>query len=65
MVEDQWLSVDEIAKYLGVKRDIVYKWIDRMQMPAHKIGRLWNFGKDDVDQCVRAGDPGGTTENQG
>src|SRR5690606_17652670 len=41
MVEDRWLSVDEIALYLGVKRDTVYKWIDRKQMPAHKVGRLW------------------------
>jgi excisionase family DNA binding protein len=26
---DRWLSVDEIAAYLGVKRDTIYKWIDR------------------------------------
>ena len=43
MVEDRWLSDDEIAVCLGVKRDTVYKWIDRKQMPAHKVGRLWKF----------------------
>ena len=53
MVDDRWLSVDEIAAYLGVKRDTVYKWIDRKQMPAHKIGRLWKFRKEEVDQWVR------------
>ena len=53
MVEDRWLSVDEIALYLGVKRDTVYKWIDRKQMPAHKVGRLWKFRKEEVDQWVR------------
>ena len=26
-MEDRWLSVDEIAAYLGIKRDTVYKWI--------------------------------------
>jgi len=53
MQDDRWLSVDEIAAYLGIKRDTVYKWIDRKQMPAHKVGRLWKFRKDEVDQRVR------------
>jgi excisionase family DNA binding protein len=39
-VEDKWLSVDEIAAYLGIKRDTVYKWIAEKQMLAHRIGRL-------------------------
>lgn len=64
MVEDRWLSVDEIALYLGVKRDTVYKWIDRKQMPAHKVGRLWKFRKDEVDQWVR-GTGGGHTNDRG
>lgn len=57
MVEmgDRWLSVDEISKYLGVSNDTVYRWIDRHKMPAHKMGRLWKFKKDDVDDWVRAG----------
>ena len=56
MVDDHWLSVDEIASYLGVKRDTVYKWIDRKQLPAHKVGRLWKFSKEEVDQWVRKDD---------
>ncbi|MET0063032.1 MAG: helix-turn-helix domain-containing protein [Candidatus Thiodiazotropha endolucinida] len=62
MVEDRWLSVDEIAGYLGIKRDTVYKWIDRKQMPAHKVGRLWKFRKDEVDQWVRGGGNGKSNE---
>lgn len=52
-IENRWLSVDEIATYLGVKRDTVYKWIERKQMPAHKVGRLWKFKVDEVDRWVR------------
>ncbi|MCF6246619.1 MAG: helix-turn-helix domain-containing protein [Desulfobacula sp.] len=52
-MEDRWLSVDEIGDYLGVKRDTVYKWISDKNMPAHKVGRLWKFKKDEVDQWVR------------
>jgi excisionase family DNA binding protein len=26
-IEDRWLSVDEIGRYLGVSSDTVYRWI--------------------------------------
>jgi len=54
MTGDRWLSVDEIADHLGVKRDAVYKWISERQMPGHKIGRLWKFNKTAVDEWVRS-----------
>lgn len=52
---DRWLSVDEIADHLGVKRDTVYKWISERQMPGHKIGRLWKFKQAEVDEWVVSG----------
>ncbi len=63
MIEDRWLSVDEIAEYLRVKRDTVYKWIDRKGMPAHKAGRLWKFKRDEVDAWVRNGSRRGDAED--
>jgi excisionase family DNA binding protein len=57
-MEDRWLSVDEIAAYLGIKRDTAYKWISERQMPGHKIGRLWKFRKEEVDEWVRSGGAG-------
>ena len=57
-MEDRWLSVEEIAAYLGVKRDTIYKWQMRHKMPAHKVGRLWKFRKEEVDEWVRSGRAG-------
>ena len=54
-MEDRWLSVDEIAAHLGIKRDTVYKWIAEKKMPAHKMGRLWKFCKEEVNEWVRGG----------
>lgn len=54
-MEDRWLSVKEIALYLGIKPHTVYKWIQRKGLPAHKAGRLWKFRKEEVDAWVRAG----------
>ena len=52
---DRWLSVDEVAKYLGVKRDTVYNWLEQKKMPGHKVGRLWKFKKDEIDSWVKKG----------
>ena len=61
-MEDRWLSVDEIATYLGVKRDTVYTWIANKDLPAHRVGRLWKFKREEVDEWVRAGGAGTETE---
>ncbi|WP_417516536.1 methylation-associated defense system helix-turn-helix domain-containing protein MAD1 [Marinobacter sp.] len=57
-LDDRWLSVSEIAKYLGVSNDTVYRWIDKQTMPAHRVGRAWKFKKDEVDDWVRNGGAG-------
>ena len=59
---DRWLSVEEIAVYLGVKRDTIYKWIERKKMPAHKVGSLWKFKRQEIDEWVRNGDAGGSND---
>ena len=55
MTDDRWLSVDDVAGYLGVKRFTVYRWIDKRGLPAHKRGKLWLFSKEEVDRWVRLG----------
>lgn len=52
-MSDRWVSVEEIAEYLGVSKDTVYGWIAKKDMPAHKVGRLWKFKTDEVDYWVR------------
>jgi excisionase family DNA binding protein len=61
-MEDRWLSVEEISSYLGIKRDTVYRWINEKRMPAHRMGRLWKFKKDEVDRWVKAGDAAENTQ---
>lgn len=47
--EERWLSVDEVAAHLGIKRDTVYKWIRRRGLPGIKMGSLWKFKRAQVD----------------
>jgi len=54
-MDDRWLSVDEIAEYLGVSRDTVYAWLRKRKLPGHRLGRLWKFKREEVDAWVRSG----------
>jgi len=52
---EPWVSVDQMAEHLGVTRDSIYRWIDRKNLPAHRVGRLWKFKLSEVDDWVRGG----------
>lgn len=58
---EQWVSVGQIAQHLNVKAFTIYKWLERKNMPAHKVGRLWRFKVTEVDQWVKSG--GAAEEN--
>ena len=62
MTDDRWYSVYEIAEYLGIRPPTVYKWIERRNMPAHKVGRLWKFKTGEVDHWVKSGESNKKTE---
>ncbi len=54
-MSDRWLSVDEIAKHLGISKDTVYTWVAKRKMPAHKVGKLWKFKIQEIDTWVLDG----------
>lgn len=53
-MKDRWVTVDEICSYLNVSNENIYKWIDQMGFPAHKVGRRWMFKREQVDQWVQS-----------
>ena len=63
---EPWVSVDDVAKHLGVVKDSVYRWIERRGLPARRIGRLWKFKLSEVDEWVRSGgtDPADPTSKR-
>jgi excisionase family DNA binding protein len=42
------LSVTQVAELFAVNRQTVQAWIDRGELPATKIGRLWRIAAEDV-----------------
>lgn len=64
---EPWVSVDEVAAHLGVRKDSIYRWIESRGLPARKIGKLWKMKLSEVDEWVRtrgvAGDSGITARS--
>lgn len=53
--EERWISLNEVCKYLGVTRQTVLNWIDKKGLPSAKVGKLWKFKTDEIDEWVRNG----------
>jgi excisionase family DNA binding protein len=51
---EPWVSVDDVAAHLGVRKDSIYRWIEHRGLPAKKIGKLWKLKLSEVDEWVRA-----------
>jgi uncharacterized protein len=52
MMNQPWLSVDDVAAHLGIRRGTVYKWVERLGLPARKVGRLLRFKRPEIDAWV-------------
>ncbi len=47
------LTLDEACEYLGIARPTLYKHACSGTIPATKVGRLWRFHSDTLDQWLR------------
>jgi excisionase family DNA binding protein len=52
-LKDRYISVDEVAAYLNINKGTVYRWIKTRQLPAHRVGRLWRFRLDEINNWAR------------
>ncbi len=48
MMDEDILTIEEVAKYLRVSERTVYDWAQKGEIPAGKIGTVWRFKKADV-----------------
>jgi excisionase family DNA binding protein len=59
-----WMSVDKIAEHLGVSRDSIYRWIDRMSLTSRRVRRLWKFMLSEAANWVRTGGENASKERE-
>ena len=53
-MEDDILTIEEVAKYLRVSERTVYDWAQKGEIPAGKIGTVWRFKKSEIEGWVNA-----------
>jgi PTS system nitrogen regulatory IIA component len=52
MIDDEILTLEEVAKYLKVSERTVYDYAQKGEIPAGKIRTVWRFKKSEIDKWV-------------
>ena len=55
MLDNDLMSAHEMAEYLKVDIDSVYKWAQEGTMPARRINTAWLFDRREVDSWIAQG----------
>lgn len=51
-MDDDILTIEEVARYLRVSERTVYDWAQKGEIPSGKIGTVWRFKKSDIERWV-------------
>ena len=54
MIDDTFLTTDEVLAYLQVNLRTVYRLIKAGKLPAVRVGRQWRFRKGDLDAWLES-----------
>jgi excisionase family DNA binding protein len=55
---DPWLTVKEVAQYLKLSTDLIYKLAQQGKIPASKVGAAWRFKREKIDQWMESKENG-------
>jgi excisionase family DNA binding protein len=51
-VSEQWLTVEIVAKELGLSEDTIRNYIKAKQLPAVKFGNTYRISRKDLDKFI-------------
>ncbi|MBN1317209.1 MAG: helix-turn-helix domain-containing protein [Anaerolineales bacterium] len=57
-IQDQILTVEELASYLRLSTATIYRMAQTGEMPAKRVGRSWRFSQTLIDEWLRMHDNG-------
>ncbi len=57
-IQDQILTVEEVAAYLRLSTATIYRMAQTGEMPAKRVGRSWRFSQTLIDEWLRVHDNG-------
>ena len=51
-VANEIMTVEEVAAYLRLQPQTIYKWAQEKRIPAAKLGKEWRFRKSILDRWL-------------
>jgi excisionase family DNA binding protein len=48
----QWMTVKDLADYLQLSPDLIYRLAQRGKIPVSRIGNRWRFNKEKIDRWM-------------
>ena len=54
MTPSELLTLEELAAFLKVSRDTVYRMAQKGKIPAVKVGNQWRFAQSEVMNALKA-----------
>jgi excisionase family DNA binding protein len=52
MTASEIFTVEEVARYLRIQPQTVYKWAQEGHIPGAKLGKEWRFRKSIIDEWI-------------
>ena len=51
-IENDVMTVEEVAAYLRLQPQTIYKWAQEKRIPAAKLGKEWRFRRSILDRWL-------------
>lgn len=48
----EWLTLEELSKYLKIKASLIYSLAQKGKLPGSKVGRMWRFSRERIDNWL-------------
>jgi len=50
--DDEMLTIEELAAYLKLKPQTIYKWAQAGKVPGAKFGKEWRFRRSSIEKWI-------------
>lgn len=51
-MSDKWMTVKDVAQYLQLSTDQIYRLAQQGIIPVSKVGNRWRFKRERIDQWM-------------
>ena len=51
-MQSRWMTLQEVADYLQLSKDMIYRLAQSGRIPASKVGSRWRFRRERIDRWM-------------